>query len=178
MELLPETLAQKVTTRGITQPIIELYLTQISAILQELAAKDQIHGDLRTKNIGIKDNLLKVLDPLPSICKIKPCQDKRSWWYAPENKENIYLPASDMYTLGKNIEHLLVGKLFESPEQAYDHIEIYHDCELPQEFKQLHTAMTNPNPHKRPTLPQLDQLLTSVIEIMQEKEYFFKKDLF
>ncbi len=178
MELLPQTLFTIIQQRTATQELIELYLTQIATILQELLDKNQTHGDLRTKNIGLKDHQLKIFDPLPGICRSKSCQDKTSLWYAPETYENIYTPSSDTYTLGKNIEHLLVGRLLQSPEQAYDYIEIYHDCELPPEFKKIHHAMTYSDPKHRATPQQLAQHIPPLIEKLQQKEYFFKKDLF
>ncbi len=146
MDIVPETIDDKIKNKTITDVIIQEYLTQIPAITQQLAEHNLIHGDLRSKNIAYKNHIFIVLDPLPAICRTNPDTKKVPPDYAPEIKEHgAFSLEADIFSLGKTLEYML-QTLSKTSTQ------------LPSSLLNLSTIMTHKHPQQRPTPTQLHEL--------------------
>ncbi|GEM_PF-6233790 len=180
LEFIPETLNDKIQHNTVDQTLMINYIKQIPQLLILLESNNKVHTELKCANLGIKNNTLKILDledmQPPGQQTLPP---KNTYLHFPPEYRNYGLltPTSDMYTVARNIEHLLTGELTEDIEEALTTIELYHNCILPNSFKQLFRSMTQDNPESRPHPKQLQQLTTTAIQDLSQQEYF-KSDAF
>ncbi|GEM_PF-2335828 len=156
MDIVPETIDDKIKKKTITPNVITEYLTQIPAITQQLQQHNLIHGDLRSKNIAYKNNTFIVLDPLPAICRTNPDTRKIPQDYAPEIKNGAFSLAADIFSLGKTLEYML-----DSLPKTSPHIH--------SSLQNLTATMTHPQSNQRPTPPQLQELCQQTLAELKEK---------
>ncbi len=153
MDIIPETIDDKIKKKTITAKVITEFLSQIPAIIQQLAQHNLIHADLRSKNIAYKNHLFLVLDPLPAICRLNPDTRKVPPDYAPEIKESgAFSLAADIFSLGKTLEYMIQTQ----PQTS-------------NPLTALVKTMTHSQPQQRPTPPQLQELCQQTLSEIEQQ---------
>ncbi len=179
LEFIPETFTDHITKNTLTQQLFIQYLQQIPIILNFLQQKEQIHGDLKCGNIGIKENTLKILDleEIRSPGNYKTPSDAPVYYPFEYRIYGNLTLQSDTYTAGRNLEYLLTAQYADLPEETFETIELLHNLTLPNTFKQAYTAMTNRDPLSRPTPQQLITLFQPLIDDILQQNIFHPLEL-
>jgi serine/threonine protein kinase len=158
LEIIPETIEDKIRNRTITPQLIISFLKQIPNIIQELAQHNLVHGDLRSKNIAYKNKTLIILDPLPEITRKNPNLKNCPIDYAPEIKDSgTFSLQSDIFSLGKTFEYTLQTQQ-----------------KIPTSLITLISEMTHPQPYRRPTPTQLSELCQETLFEIEKQHYSTK----
>jgi len=171
MEYVPETLLDLLRKNAITTEVVEDYIRQIPAVLQQLKEYQIAHCDLKTSNFGYVDRKIKVLDfglAIPFEGTVFRPFFGRNNYAPPEFVKGLVLPVSDTFTAGKTLETLITGERSGSVKETLDNIALYHNLSrVPESLKRFLAGMIHPNDLKRKSPDELAKLSEAAIKSLR-----------
>lgn len=172
MEYVPETLARV----RVNQDVIENYIEQISVVLKVLQESNVAHCDLKAGNIGYVSEKLKLLD----FGLAAPFEHNFFHFHLPVQSHHppefrraqVVTRTTDMYSAGKILEQLVVGKYNLPASAAIEKMKQKYSAAPPKSFQHLLRSMLRQQPFRRPNPSQLLELANDALQDLRHKKYF------
>jgi serine/threonine protein kinase len=154
MEYAEQTLAQILHHRPLTLEEVQEMLVPTLSALGFLHRKNLVQSQLKPSNFLVVNDQLKLAsDTVRPVGESSTSFAKASLYDAPEAKKGPLNAASDVWGLGISV----VEALTQRPPRAGDEFDIATlPADLPLEFVDAIGRCLDPDPGRRPTIPQLE----------------------
>lgn len=161
MELADGSLADRING-PIPPKVASSIMIAVIAALREVHGRGVVHRDIKPDNILLKGNGLILADfglgKGAGSLLMTVGGAGTPGYMAPEQKLGPATRASDVYSVGATLFHLLTGKRPPSDVSELDPRWVVEDC--PQQLVELVLAMTTRAPHWRPSLEDAETTLS------------------